>query len=146
MAGVVPGFPADRFRAGIRLAMTLGAPPDAADAPTFVFPRQVSNIAPADELGIPFDPAARPTPAPLRMVQVPCAVEYQDAEGTLENIGVVTPSRITITLLDEDHAQVRGFEYVLLGGDRYFYRRTEPPLGMDTVGVWIIHCVAEDET
>lgn len=146
MAGSVPGFNAADVRAGLRLAMTIGLPPVEADQPTFYFPREVTNTERADDEDVPFDPDARPTLAPARSVKVPCAVEYFDAAGKIENFGVITPSKIAVTLLDEDHDKVRGFEYVVIGGDRYWYRRTEPPLGLVSVGVWIVHCTAEDES
>lgn len=146
MAGEVPGFNAGDVRAGLRLAMRIGLPPVSGDQPTFYFPRAITNTALADDENVPFDPAARPTLGPARSIKVPCAVEYVDAAGKIENFGVITPSKITITLLDEDHDLVRGFEYVVIGGDRYWYRRTEPPLGLVSVGVWIVHCTAEDES
>lgn len=146
MATAVPGFPAGEFRAGIRLAMQLGAPPVEEDRPVFVFPSQIANDAFADESGVPFDPNARPEVTTPEPVQVPCAVEYDEAASRVENMGLVTPSEIKITLLDEDHARIRGFAYVVIAGDRYNYRLTEPPVGMDSVGVWTVHCVADDDS
>lgn len=146
MATAIPGFDADEFRAGIRLAMTVGLPPLEADQPLFVFPRQVVNTAPADQDGVPFDPDARPVAAIPVSVRVSCAVEYDDTTGRVENMGVITPSVVKLTLLDEEYAQIRGFEYVVIAGDKYLYRLTEPPVGMDTVAVWTVHCVAEDDT
>lgn len=146
MAQAIPGFSQDEFRAGIRLAMRMGAPPAETDQALFVFPREVTNTTPADEGGIPFDPAATPTLAPPRAVRVPCAVEYDDVAGRVENIGVISPSILKITLLDEEYEQVKGFQYVVIAGDKYYYRLTEPPVGMDVVAVWTVHCVAEDDT
>lgn len=146
MARAVPGFSADDFRSGIRLAMQVGLPPDLEDQPLFVFPRTATNTGPADEDGVPFNPDEKPVLSPLRSVRVQCAVEYDDASSRVENLGLISPSVIKITLLDEEYAQVKGFSYVVIGGDRYNYRLTETPLGLDVVGVWTIHCTAEDDT
>lgn len=146
MAGQVPGFDAAAVRAGLRLAMGVGLPPIAADQPTFYFRREITNTTAADDEDVPFDPDARPTLAPAVFKRVPCAVEYRDGEGKIENFGIITPSRVVLTFLDEDYLQIKGFEYVVIGGDRYWYRRTEPPIGLVSVGVWTIHCTAEDES
>lgn len=125
--------------------MTLGLPPVETDRPIFFTPQDAVNYARADNEEIPFDPSARPqVPAPVQ-VSVPCAVEYVDAAGRVETFGTVNPSKIRLTLLDEDYQRVVGFSYVEIGGDRYNYAKTEPPLGLGEVGVWTIHCIAEDE-
>lgn len=145
MAGTVPGFNAAEVRAGLRLAMTVGLPPVLEEQPTFFFPREVSNTARADESKVPFNPLARPALAPPRSVRVPCAIEYFDNQGKIENFGVIVPSKVELTLLDEDHAKVRGFQFVVIGGGRFFYDRTETPLGLVSVGVYVVHCTAEDQ-
>lgn len=146
MAQALPGFDAEDFRTNIRLAMTVGLPVDTADQPTFVFPGAVTNDDPADEEDVPFDPDARPEVAPPRSEKVPCAVEYVDGEGKVENFGVIVRSKVKITLLDEDYETIRGFAYVVIGGDKFIYSKTETPLGLDSVGVWTVHATAEDDT
>ena len=146
MAGLVDGLDPAEFRSGIRFAMNLGLPPIEADRPVFVTPQEATNDANADEEDIPFDPSARPQVPPPLTKSVPCAVEYVDAAGRVETFGIVNPSKIRITLLDEEYQQIRGFSYVVIGGDRYNYAKTEPPLGLGSVGVWIIHAIAEDES
>lgn len=145
-AGALPGFDAEDFRTNIRLAMTVGLPPVVSDQPTFVFPGAITNTDPADEEDVPFDSAARPTVAASVSKQVPCAVEYVDAAGKVENFGVLAPSKVMLTLLDEDYEQIRGFTYVVIGGDRFYYDKTETPLGLDSVGIWIVHANAEDDS
>lgn len=144
--GAISGFDADDFRANIRLAMTVGLPPDSADQPTFVFPGEVTNTEPADQDDVPFDPDVRPTVAPPVSLKVPCAVEYVDNQGKVENFGLVVKSKVMLTLLDEDYETIRGFSYVVIGGDRFIYTKTETPLGLDSVGVWIVHATAEDDS
>lgn len=146
MAGTVPGFNPDEVRAGLRLAMTVGLPVVEADQPTFFFPRPGSTTGNADEDAVPFDPTRRRVLAPPTSVRVPCAVEYFDNQGKIENFGVLVPSKVELTLLDQEYAQVKGFEYVVIGGNRYWYSRTAPPLGLVSVGVFIIYCNAEDQS
>ena len=146
MAGLVEGFNPAEFRAGIRQAMIMGLPPVQADQPVFCFEQDPVNFSSADVEDVPFDPEARPMrPAPLTK-QVPCAVEYVDAAGRVESFGTINPSKIRLTLLDEEYQQIRGFDFVEIAGDKYNYAKTEPPVGLGVVGVWTVHCIAEDES
>src|SRR5687768_4952500 len=110
--------------------MTIGLPPVAADQPTFYMPRTSTTAEEVDEEDVPFSPAVQPTLSPPVSHKVPCAIEYFDAAGKIENFGVIVPSRIEVTLLDQDYDVVKGFEYVTISGDRYFYKKTEPALGL----------------
>lgn len=139
------GFDVDAVRAGLRLAMTVGLPPVSSDQPTFFMPAVETPGGPADQEGVPFSPAAGRTFAPRTQVKVPCAVEYRDGSGKLESFGVIAASKVVLVLLDEDYESIKGFEFVVIAGTRYFYRRTEPPLGLITLGVWTVHCEAEDQ-
>lgn len=145
MAGSLPGFNADEVRAGLRLAMNVGLPPVVEEQPTFFMPREVTTTGAADESGVPFSPVNKRTQAPPVSRRVPCAVEYFDNQGKIENFGVIVPSKVEITLLDEDYVKVKGFEYVVIGGNRFFYDRTETPLGLVSIGVYVVHCTAEDQ-
>lgn len=137
---------ADDFRRSIRSVMTMGLPPDLADQPAFVFPGDIVNSDPADDEDVPFDSEARPTVAAPVIVRRPCAIEYVDNAGKMENFGLVVKSKVMLTLLDEDYEAIKGFSYVVIGGDRFIYTKTETPIGLDTVGVWIVHATAEDDT
>lgn len=147
MAGKFPSpGGADRFRAGIRFAMDMALPPEEDQQVTFYFPAQLVYTGPTDDEGIPFDPdtsVTRDQPDPVR---VPAAVEYMDANGELTGFGVVNPSRIAVLLLDEEYAKVKGAAYVMVGGEKYAYRRTEPPTGLFDVGIWRVHFDAESVT
>jgi hypothetical protein len=147
MAGQLPGFNAGAVRAGLRTAMGVGLPVEVEDRPTFYFPRQAAGAQPAgDAGGTPWEPNARQQLAPARHVQVPCATEYVDNAGKIENFGVMVPSKVVLTLLDEDYVQIKGFAFVVIGGNKFFYQRTQPPLGLVSVGVYLVHCTAEDNT
>lgn len=148
MASTSPDFDPGAFRDAIRFVYTMAAAPVSDDQVTFHFETQlVYNTGVAvDDDGRPFDPAAtvtRQTPAPK---QVPCAVEYTDAENQPTNFGLLSPSKVKISLLDQDYAQVKDAIYIVIAGDRYNYRRTFPPSGLFDVGIYEMLFVAENET
>lgn len=146
MAGPTPsGFDRDAVLAGLRAAMLFGAPTIPTDRATFVMPRSYTASVPVDQEGVTFDPNQRATFSSPAKHQVPCAIEYDDAAGKLENFGIVAPSKIRITLLGPDYNTVEGFEYVVIAGQKYLYRKTEPPVALGTLDVWTVHAQAEDE-
>lgn len=143
----IAGFDPEEVRAGLHLAMQIGLPVDFADQPTFVFPGGYveADVDQRDSEGTPFDYRNTRTKRPDRTYQVPCAIEYVDGEGKIENFGLIAPSKVVLTLLDQDHEIIMGFSYVVIGGNRYTYRRTETPLGLVSVGVYRVHCQSDDE-
>jgi hypothetical protein len=146
MAGANADFNATEFRNQIKFAMQLGAAPEASEQVYFHFASTLVYNTPTDGANVAFDPAAtvtNTTPAP---VQVDCAVEYFDAENQPTSFGLLAPSRLAITLLDDDYDQVKDCSYVVIHGDRYDYRRTEPPGGLFDVGVYTMHFTARSET
>ena len=105
MAGFGEGFNGEEFRKEIRAVYTMAAVPNEAEQAIFLFASQLVYAGPVDEQNLPFDPQTtvqRVTPAP---VKVPCGIDYFDDRGELTNFGIVTPSRVAITLLDEDYGQ-----------------------------------------
>lgn len=143
----IEGFDAAAFRDGIETAMMVGLPPDLADQPTFVTPAAVVDTgADRDTGGVAFDwTEPREKVGADTATQVPAAIEYFDADGQLVNFGSVSSSKIVLTLLDQDYEEVVGFSYVVVGGNKYTYERTEPPIGMVDVAIWRIHCRTDDE-
>lgn len=141
----IRGFDADKVRKGLHLAMQVGLPPVVENRPTFFMPRIETATSDVDSEGVPFNPSYRPTYTVRKQVRVPCAVEYVDGEGKLTGFGITMPTKVILTLLDVDMVQVKGFEYVVIGGNRYFYRRTETPRGLVSIGLFKVHCAAEDE-
>lgn len=145
---LLAGFDADGVREGLRLAFAVGLPVNAADQPTFYMPQTSTSVdSLLDDDGVPFDPTGTVvrTPNPRVTHKVPCAIQYQDGTGKLEGFGVVVPSKIVLTILDEDYATVKGFEYVVIEGTRYWRRSVEPPIGLVSVGIWKVHCFSEDD-
>lgn len=139
-----PGFDRARIVAGLRRAMVFGEPTRSADRATFYVVTTTTGVGPRDEDLVPFDPVVARTVKPTA-VTVPCAVEYGDRGDQVETFGTITPSRVKVTLLDDDYQQVKGFSYVVIGGDKYLYRLTEPVVALGSVDVWTVHVVAEDE-
>lgn len=146
MAGPTPaGFDAVAVTAGLHKAMAFGAPSIETDRATFYMPRTVLNAAPADEQDVPFAPNVMPTLGPVVKATVPCAYEYLDAQGKMENFGLIIHSRLKITLLDVDYQQIKGFEYVVVESQKYRYQKTEPPVALGSIDVWTVYCQADDE-
>lgn len=146
MAGSNPGFNAADFRTNIKFAMQMGAAIDAGEKVTFHFPSSLVYNVPADGQDTPFNPAATVTSTTPPPVQVDCAVDYFDAENQPTNFGLLAPSRVEVLLLDEDYEQIKECAYVVIHGDRYNYRRTEPPAGLFDVGIYTMHFTSESET
>lgn len=145
MAKQLPaGFDKAAVMAGLKRAMEFGAPTRVEDRATFYKVVTTTDDVPRDDDFIPFDPEAERTAKPTP-VTVDCTVEYVDRSEQTEAFGAITASRIKVTLLDPEYQKVKGFSYVVAGGDRYNYRLTEPPVALGNIDVWTVHCVAEDE-
>ena len=121
MAGSNAGFQPAAFRDAIRFAMTMGSPNKAAEKATFRWTKQ-QTFNPQDPARRPYRwdqaPVTDTTSADVTLDNV--AVEYatnRAGEGT--SVGEFVPLRATLTLLDEEHAQVAGADLVLLGGHTY---------------------------
>lgn len=143
---IPPGFDATRVKDGLYKAMGFGEPTRVADKATFYF--VATAAAPdgtvLDDLGTPFDPTVRRQKS-ITSMQVACAVEFFDRMEKSETFGVVEPSRVQITLLDPEYQLVKDFSYVVVGGDKYIYRFTEPPNALGSIDVWQVWANAEDE-
>lgn len=146
MAAKVPSsFNREQVREGLLTAMRFGEPTRDADKVTFFFPRRADTGQPADQEGVPFDPSVRPEDVGDDAVTVECAVDYMDrSEELTEGAGELKASRILITLLDTEYQQVRDFSYATIGGQRYNYSETIPPVALGTIDVWQVMCTAED--
>lgn len=145
MAGRNAGFNPNEFRNAIRFVYDMAAPPISDEQVVFFGESTLVYTGSADDDDIPFDPNSTVVRQPAPGIRVPCGVEYFDNEGQPIVFGTVTPSRVAVTLLDEDYLQVKNSTYIVLGGDRYLYRRTEPPSGLFDVGLYTMHFTAENE-
>ena len=129
--------------AGLHQAMAIGMPSRTEDRATFFIPAETVDPGEDDE-GVPFNPATRPTSTPTKKT-VPCAVEYVDGTELPSNMGVIQASKLKITLLDPEYQQVKGFDFVVIAGQRYYYRKTESPVALGNLDVWTVQVQAEDQ-
>lgn len=146
MASTNADFDAGAFRSAIQFVYQMAAAPVPDDQVTFHFESQLIYNVPVDQDGRPFDPNATVVKTTPPVAKVACAVEYVDAENQPTDFGLLAPSKVKISLLDEDYALVKDAVYVVIAGDRYNYRRTFPPSGLFDVGIFTILYVSENET
>lgn len=137
-------FDREAILSGLYTAMSFGEPTRSSDRATF-FTLTGDTAGPRDQDGVPFDAGVRRVRTP-KSVQVPCAVEFLDRGDQSETFGFIQSTRVKLTLLDPDYQKVKGFDYMVMGGDKYNYRLTEPPVALGSIDVWTVHCVAEDES
>lgn len=148
MAGSAPGFglaEAAAFRTGIRFVFDMSAPNLDADKIKFHFASVVTNATPADGDGIPFDPAAAPTKVTPAPVSVSCGIEYLDAADQPTAFGTVIPAKAKITLLDQDYQLVSNAAYIVLGGEKFTYHRTQKPDALFSVDVHTMIFLADNQ-
>jgi hypothetical protein len=143
MAGVVDGLNAADFIAQIRLAMGIG---QTDPAPLFHFAVTQASLSPMDGAGVPFDATAIVAGTEVAPVSVPCAIAYLDSAGAVTHLGDLSSPHITVTLLGDDYALVKGFSAVEVAGIRYRYRRTALPEFLGSVSVWNVHCLSEGQS
>jgi len=148
MAGRDPGFDRAAFEAGIRFAMTMGAPPDPAAQATFHF-KSVRGYPPGtlvDSEGTALDPSIRATVTTAAPVRAECAVEFDDAAPDELPIGVRVPTRMNVTLLDAAWQRIRDAVAVTYGGDRYVISHRLGPYGLFDAAVHQLIAYAEAES
>lgn len=144
---IPPGFDEARVLEGLHRAMGFGEPTRTEDKATFFFVQNSPPAGPADAGGVPFDPTDRPTNvAPTKKKTVTCTVEFFDRAGVMERIGEIRPTRVRVTLLDPQYQEVKGFAYLVAGGDKYLQPKVEPPVALGSIDVWTVWCTAESET
>jgi hypothetical protein len=146
MAGSNPGFNAAGFRNAIKTAMQMGAPPNEGERATFHFPvparlqrqhgRRPGAVRPDRHRGVH---RAAHHPGRLRH-------RVLRRRGQPTAFGLIAPSRIAVTVLDVDYDRSRSAPTWWSHGDRYDYRRTEPPNGLFDVGVYTMHFTSNSET
>lgn len=147
MAGTNPAFDRTTFMDGILLAMNMGLPVDPAERPTFHF-APVKVYPPGTRLdneGTPFDLSVAPTYNTPEDVQVPCAVEFSRADNEELPVGMFRRTKAVITLLDDQYEIVKDAIEVSLGGDKYIIGYMEPPIGMFEVTIYNMVCYGKEE-
>lgn len=142
---VPPDFDERAILEGLHAAMGFGTPTRTEDRATFYLPPvNATESDPVDLRGVPFDPDESRSVTPVHK-QVACAVEFYDGAAVVEQFGSVRPTKIRLTLLDPEYQEVKGFSFVVAGGDKYIYDKTEPPVALGTIDVWMVWASAENE-
>lgn len=137
-------FPAARFRDAIRGVWEMGATPDEQPV-TFCWNPVTTYDGPVDSHGIAYDPHARPTVKAVKPVVIPCGVEYVQVGGDATDFGEIVPSRIKITMFDQEYQVIKSSDYVSLENEKYIYHHDEPPFGLFQVGLHILVYEAEND-
>lgn len=142
-----PGFNAAKIREGLLTAMEFGTPTRTEDQATFLFERRATATGTrVDSEGVPFDPTVQATNDALpKSLTVPCAVEFFNGTERIETFGIVRPTRIKITLMQDEWDKVSEFRWVVAGGDRYARDFEEPPAALGSLDFHFIWCDAEGE-
>jgi hypothetical protein len=148
MAGTIDEFNRAQVEDALRFAMRMGAAPDPAQRATFLF-RQV-RVYPEGTLldaeGTPLDPSVRAVVTTPDPVTVDCAVEFERATPEELPTGVRVPTRLVLTLLEDEYRQVRTAVRVRVGTDRYQLSYELPVVGLFDMAVHQIVAYAESET
>lgn len=134
--GSASGFDETSFRDSIHFAMQMGLPDDVSQRVTFRFDETLT-FANADPAGHPYSWSEAPsTDVVTRDVQVPAAVQWGLGLLADDTMGQFDTSKVVLTLLDVDYAQVKGCNEVLINGQHYVIDAVGPPLGLFTVTVY----------
>jgi len=154
--GLPVNFPTDAFNTAIRFAMQMGAPVDPDKRPKFVFPSTGKTYwkdgvlvvnARTDRDGKPLNPEIEIRVAKPVTKQVDCAivVERVGAGGEVA-VGNFNSTRLVVTLLEEEWAEVVGCESVEYNGDLYVYAYEPENYGLFDAGVHTFIFNSKDET
>lgn len=151
MAGTNPAFPADQFIAGIKLAMAMGQPENAAEALSWHW-RPEQTFTEADTAGDPYDYGDTPvTDAPGNAADptdvgiiVDYALEFAVVGATDTSVGQIDPSKATVTLLGAEYDRVKTADYAIIDGSHYDIDFSAPPQGLFNVTVYSVQLTARD--
>jgi hypothetical protein len=130
------GWDEDRVKEGLYKAMGFGEPTRTQDQAAFHIPTASGAAVAGNSEGVPWDPTVK---------RVACAIEFQDSLGQTTTAGDVQATQVVVTLLDPEYQQVKGFDYVVAGGDKYYYRLTDPPVALGSIDVWTVRARSLDE-
>lgn len=154
--GIDVDFDNDGFRRAIRFAMQMGTNPDSDKSPKFVKRSaartywkngiELSTIPRLDRDGNPLDPDIEVRRAVDENLEVDCAIEVVRAEADELPVGNFRPTKVVVTLLDDQYELVKDCRELLYNGDRYVYGYEPESNGLFDVGVYTIIFYAKDES
>lgn len=155
--GIPYNFDGEGFRNAIRFAMQMGTPVDPDRRPIFIKPPIVATTywkndvelvdAPRlDGDGIPLDPNVEVREGADVQVSVDCAIEVERADAEEGPVGMFVPTKLVVTLLDDQYAEVDGAREMLYNGDRYLFGYEPENNGLFDVGVHTMVFYPQDES
>jgi len=157
MAGTNPNFNAAEVRDALQFAMRMGSPNRVQDKATFYFKQtrvwkdgngDVVLNPRLDQDGNPFDPSLTlelEGNDPVVLDEV--AVEFSIARPEELEVGSIRPTRVELTILDEQWNQIdTAVEVSLQGGSRYYISYEKPVIGLFDMDVHQLVCFAKEES
>lgn len=159
--GIAVDFDNEGFRNAIRFSMQMGRNPDPTMAPKFMRKSGQRtywlNGAPLgtpprlDRDGKPLNPQVEVRVTPDEEVlqdgrPIDCAVEVDRADAEELPVGNFRPTKVIVTLLDEQYQLVKDCRELIYNGDRYMYGYEPESVGLFQVGVYTIIYYARDES
>lgn len=151
-------FPEAVFRQAILDTMLMGLPQDPAERLTFYW-RRSRVFSPDDPAGNPYawtsppitDEGSNPALTDTgfdQSLSVPYALEFvpRAAGGASTTFGDIQTSRIIVTVMDTDFAQIKTADYATIGPTTYHILYDAPPTGLFGVTVHAFYLEAQDST
>ena len=144
----IANIPTGVIRENLRATMVLGLPETVAERPTFFF-EDDKTWTRQDMEGSPWDWTACP-PALVQKssVQVLCAYEFFAPLGRqgafLTEVGEFNPTTLVLTMFEEEHDEVDGFNFVTVGPDdtKWWFRTWKPAVSLNDLTVYEVHTAA----
>lgn len=154
--GITASFDNDAFRNAVRFAMQMGINPDPDRRPIFIrkatgrtYKKDGVVLGPPprmDRDGKPLDPDIEVIKAPDVQVSVDCAIEVERADAEELPVGNFRPTKVVVTLLDNQYTLVKDCRELLYNGDRYLFGYEPESTGLFEVGVYTMIFYALDES
>lgn len=154
--GITADFDNDGFRNAIRFAMQMGTNPDPDRRPKFVQRSstrtywkngtQLGQEPRLDRDGKPLDPEVEIRRPVDQFIEVDCAIEVTRADAEELPVGTFQPTKVVVTLLDQQYVQVKDCREMVYNGDRYVFGYEPESNGLFDVGVYTMIFYAKDET
>ena len=168
--GIPANFPEQTFRNAIHFAMQMGTNPlldkdgKLERAPTFVIPGDgwsyldqdghviwaegdpLAGKPRTDQDGQPLDPDIEVVEDPDTEITRDCAIEVTRADADELPVGNFRPTKVVVTLLDDDYLAVKDARRLLYNGDEYIFGYEPESVGLFEVGVYTLIFYALDES
>lgn len=154
--GINVDFPEEQFRNAIKFAMQMGKNPDESRQVIFIRKGtgrtywkngvEIEGAPRMDRDGNPLDPTIETREEEDTEIRRDCAVEVERADAEELPVGNFRPTKVVITLLDDDYTAVKDCREVQYNGDRYLYGYEPESDGLFEVGVYTMIFYALDES